>query len=240
MAVSAITAFLPSIVSKSIFAPRRADKSLEADNTPATLLNAGIAVMQLSKLGDGVAAIAKEGKESASKLAAATRGLAGNSIFSDISKATNQITKHVSINGFIGLAALANVLAADKEDREKALYTNAGMYGGMLAFEGAHKAICGTASMNGDTIEEKEGLYRKSEYLSKKVDNLQLLCDKKAEAMEAIKDCRKINRALAKVVKNAPTIVKGLTFAGFSIGGSALGYKLCGELADAAIEQKAS
>ena len=239
MAVTALTAFLPSIVSKSIFAPRRADKSLEANNTPATILNAGIAVMQLSKLGDGVAAIRKEGKAKAKELAAPVKNMAENeSIFKDISKATNKITKHVSINGFIGMAALANALAA--EDKESALIQNAGMYGGMLAFEGAHKMICGTVNINGDEIKEKEGLYRNYKCIYEPIDKFGKLCDRKAKAMEAMKDCGEVKRAVAKVVKNAPAIVKGLSFATLSIGGSALGYNLCGEVAEAVTGREAA
>ena len=229
MAVTALTAFLPSIVSKSIFAPRRADKSLESNCAPASILNAGIAAMQLSKLGDGVAAIRKEGKVNPNALSSSAKEMAGGTrIFADISKATNQITKHVSINGFIGLAALANALADN--DKETALIQNAGMYGGMLAFEGAHKAICGTVNINGDKIDEKEGLYRKYECLRKPVDSFKAMCEKRAEAM---KDCGEVKRTVAKVVKCAPSVAKGLSFAAVSIGGSALGYNLFGKVAEA-------
>ena len=230
MAVTALTAFLPSIVSKSIFAPRRADKSLESNSAPASILNAGIAVMQLSKLGDGVAAIRNEGSAKTKALSSSAREMAGGtSIFADISKATNQITKHVSINGLIGVAALANALASD-DNKEKALIQNAGMYGGMLAFEGAHKAICGTVDINGDKIKEREGLYRKYECLRKPVDSFKAMCEKRAEAM---KDCGEVKRAVAKVVKCAPSVAKGLSFAAVSIGGSALGYNLFGKVAEA-------
>ena len=229
MAVTALTAFLPSIVSKSIFAPRRADKSLESNSAPASILNAGIAVMQLSKLGDGVAAIRNEGSAKTKALSSSAREMTGStSIFSDISKATNQITKHVSINGLIGVAALANALASD--DKETALIQNAGMYGGMLAFEGAHKAICGTVDINGDKIKEKEGLYRKYECLRKPVDSFKAMCEKRADAM---KDCGEVKQAVAKVVKCAPSVAKGLSFAAVSIGGSALGYNLFGKVAEA-------
>ena len=227
MAVSAVTAFLPSVVSKSIFAPRRADKSFESNNTPAGILNAGIAVMQLSKLGDGVAAIAKENKGNVPVMQA--RNLAGESIFSDISRATNKITKHVSINGFIGLAALANVLAAEDKDKKKALLENGGIYGGMLAAEGAHKLICGTVKTDGDKIIEKEGLYRQFECLSKPVDKLKVMCEKQAEAL---KDCGEVKRFIGKVIKCAPPLAKGFTFALTSITGSFGGYKLCKGLAE--------
>ena len=80
MALTALTAFLPSIISKSIFAPRRADKSLESNNTPATLLNAGIAIMQLSKMGDGIAAIRNEGNAQAKTFSSSIRVSSGTSV----------------------------------------------------------------------------------------------------------------------------------------------------------------
>ena len=228
MALTALTAFLPSIVSKSIFAPRRADKSLESNNTPATLLNAGIAIMQLSKMGDGIAAIRNEGNAKSKSLALSSRGITSNtSIFSDISKATNNITKHVSINGLIGIAALANALSSD--DKETALIQNAGMYGGMLAFEGAHKAICGTVNVKGDIIEKQEGLYRNYECLRKPIDSFKSMCEKRAEALQ---DCGEVKKAVAKVIKCAPPIAKGISFAAMSIGGSALGYNMFGKVAE--------
>ena len=228
MAVSAITAFLPSIVSKSIFAPRRADKSIEANSTPAAIINAGIATMQLAKLGDGVVAIAKENKGNTKNLTTTLNNLASDSIFSDISKATNKITKHVSINGFIGVAAFANAMA--EEDKTKALIQNGGMFGGMLLAEGAHKMLCGTVKMNGDQINKKEGLYRDYEFVRKPVDKMKLFFEKQAEA---INDTGIVKRTIAKGIKHAPTIVKGISFATVSIAGSGLGYYTFGKVAEA-------
>ncbi len=236
MAVTALTAFLPSVVSKSIFAPRRADKSLEANNTPATILNAGIATMQLAKLGDGVAAIRKENANTAKTLGGASNLASKGSIFTDISKATNKITKHVSINGFIGLAALANALSDD--NKEKALIQNAGMYGGMLAFEGAHKKILGTVDISGNKIDKKEGLYRKYKFFAKPVEKFKVFCEKQEEAL---KDSGEVKRFVGKMMKYAPGSLKGLSFAAASIGGSALGYYTFGKVAEAvAAEKKAS
>lgn len=221
MAVTALTAFLPSVVSKSIFAPRRADKSLEANNTPATILNAGIAAMQLTKLGDGIVAIRNENKAAKAVTNNVSNLASKGSIFSDISKATNQITKHVGINGWIGLAALSNVLMAPDDKKESALVSNAGIYGGMLATEGAHKIIFGTVDISGDKINKKEGLYRKYEFLSKPVDKMKVFCEKQEEAL---KDSGDVKRFVGKMMKYAPGGLKGLSFAAASIGGSALGY----------------
>jgi len=220
-ACTAISAFFPSIVSKSIFAPRRADKSIESDNAAAGILNAGIATMQLSKLGQGVAALSNGGS-----FGNTFKGLASTgSIFSDINKVTNQLTKHVSINGFIGLAALANALSA--EDKEQALIENGSMYGGMLAFEGAHKYICGTTKTKDGKVEEIEGAYRKSEYLSNKVDNFKAFCGKQEEAL---KESGEVKKYIGKMMKYVPAGMKGLSFAAASIGGSLLLFNVAKSL----------
>ena len=174
--------------------------------------------------------IARNAKEKTTGVTKAVRGLAADgSIFSDISKATNQLTKHVSINGFIGLAALANVISADEKDRKKALFENAGMFGSMLAFEGAHKAICGTAKLNDNKIEETEGLYRQVDVISKKVDKFKDFCNKQEEAL---KDCGEVKRFVGKMMKYLPSGLRGISFAAFSIGGSALGYYTFGKVAE--------
>lgn len=232
-ACTAISAFFPSIVSKSIFAPRRADKSFESENMPAGILNAGVAAIQLSKLAEGVAGIATENTAKQAKLATSSvQGLASESIFSDINKVTNNITKHISINGLIGLATLANALSA--EDKETALIQNAGMYGGMLAFEGAHKMLFGSSNsihINGENkIEIKEGLLQKhSELYRNKAKSINMFLEKQEEAL---KDSGAVKKAVGKMLKYVPGAAKGLSFAGMSIGGSLLCYNLSGNVAE--------
>ncbi len=232
----AITAFFPSITSKMIFAPRRADKSIESDCAPVTVMNAGVAALQLSKIGEGIVAIAKDTGNTTGALSENISGSLreiskSNSIFSDINKLTNNITKHVSINNAIGLATLGHALS--QEDKESALIQDGCMYGGMLAFEGAHKMLFGSSNskrVDGiNTIEVKDGLYRKSGYLSNKADSFVAFCEKQEEAL---KDCGAIKKFIGKAMKYLPAGIKGLTFAGFSIGGSALCYELGGEIAE--------
>lgn len=231
---TAITAFFPSIVSKSIFAPRRADKSIEAESTPVTILNAGVAALQLSKLGEGVVAIAKD-KEPAVKAAASNVmcniSKPSGSIFSDINKVTNKITKYISINDAIGVATLAHALSQD--DKESALIQDGGMYGGMLLSEGAHKLLFGSSNSSYvggvQNIDVKEGLYRKNKYLKSVADRFVAFCEKQEEAL---KDCGEVKRTIGKMVKYVPSGIKGFSFALTSIGGSAFFYWLFGRLAE--------
>lgn len=230
-ACTVISAFVPSIVSKSIFAPRRADKSVEAESAPASVMNAGVAAVQLVKLGEGVVAVADDIKKTPAVNTAIVNGNASElakttSIFSDINKGVNTLTKHISINGMIGAATLANALSS--EDKETALIQNGAMYGGMLAFEGAHKMLFGSSNAireNGvNKIESKEGL------LSKKTAKYAALFEKQEEAL---KDCGAVKKFIGKMCKFVPPVAKGFSFAGFSVGGSALCYNLAGDVIDA-------
>ena len=55
------------------------------------------------------------------------------------------------------------------------------------------------------------------------------MCEKRAEALQ---DCGEVKKAVAKVIKCAPPIAKGISFAAMSIGGSALGYNMFGKVAE--------
>lgn len=226
---TAISAFAPSIFAKSIFAPRRADKSIEADSMPVSIMNASVAALQLAKAGEGIVGIAQDSKGTlASKIVdidTALREIPKDSVFKDLGKAANYGMKH--INGIIGLTTLANIACSD--DKETALVVDGSTFGGMLAFEGAHKAIFGSSSSdrkNGQNqIKINEGLYRKSKYLSKKADSFKALCAKQAEALE---DCGAVKRFIGKAIKYAPPGIKGLSFAGTSI----LGCVTCRNIAE--------
>ena len=237
MAATAIAAFFPSVISKSIFAPRRADKSFEADVMPVSIMNAGIAALQIAKLGEGVSAIANEGKTAVTEGITRTEHTLKelsksrtNSIFEDAKKLGKACVKHINVNGCIGGVALIDALYDENPDA--ALIQNGAMFGSMLAGEGAHKLICGSSSSsreNGvNNIEVKEGLYRKSKTLSKAADSFVALCEKQEEAW---KDCGEIKKFVGKVLKYVPSGAKGLSFAGASIGVSALGYWVGGKLA---------
>ena len=233
MAATAIAAFFPNVISKSIFAPRRADKSLEADAMPVSIMNAGIAAVQLAKMGEGISAIANEGKavaEGVAKTEGTLKELTkSSSVFEDLKKAGKACVNHTNVNGCIGVVALLNALYDDNP--EYALIQNESMFGGMLAFEGAHKAIFGKSDSSRDNgvnkIKVDEGfLYKNSKSYRNAVNNIVEKCEKQAEAW---KDCGKVKKFLGKALKYLPSGAKGLSFAGFSIGGSALCYWLGGK-----------
>ena len=236
MSVTAIAAFFPSVISKSVFAPRRADKSLEANSTPAGLIYAGVAALQGAKICEGISAIANEGKavvEGIAKTENTLQGLsATNSIFNDLKTAGKTCVKHANINGLIGLGALVNALSDDNPD--SALIQNGTMFGAMLGGEGAHKLICGQSKsirVDGiNKIDVKEGLYRKNDTIRNVVDKFVEHCNTREDAW---KECGEIKKTLGKAMKYVPSGLKGLSFAGVSIGASALGYWAGGKIAEA-------
>jgi len=232
MAVTAIAAFFPSVISKSIFAPRRANKSYEADAAPVSIMNAGIAAVQLAKMGEGISAIANEGKavaEGVAKTEGTLKELSqSTSIFNDVKKFGKACVNLTNVNGCIGTVALISALYDDNPDY--AIIQNGSMFGGMLAFEGAHKALFGKSNSsrnNGvNKIEVEEGfLYKNSTSYRNTVDKFIEGCEKQAEAW---KDCGKVKKFIGKALKYVPSGIKGLSFAGFSIVGSASCYWLGG------------
>ena len=236
MTATAIAAFFPSVMSKAIFAPRRADKSLDANAAPASLIYAGVDALQTAKICEGISAIKNEGKAVAVGVAKTERTLQGlaasTSIFDDVKKAGKACVKHANINGLIGLGALVNALYDENPDY--AIIQNGSMFGGMLLGEGAHKLICGQSKSRGENgvniIDVKEGLYRKNETLRNAADKFIGLCESQEKAW---KDCGEVKKALGKAIKYVPTGIKGLSFAGVSIASSALGYWLGGKSAKA-------
>ena len=245
MACVAISAFAPSIFAKSIFAPRRYDKSAKAEETPLSIMNAGVATVQIGKICEGISAIANENKtvtQTTSKNLCNTQNLVSksDSIFNDAKKAIKFGLKHTNVNGMIGGIALLNALYDD--DKERALIQNSGMFGGMLLSEGAHKLIFGSSDSsreNGvNNIKIDEGLlYKNSETYRNTVDKIVALCEKQEEAL---KDCGEVKKAVGKMLKYVPSAAKGFSFAGFSIGGSALFYWLFGKVADEVCDKKAN
>ncbi len=237
MTATAIAAFFPSVIAKSIFAPRRADKSIEANAMPVSIMNAGIAAVQLAKMGEGISAIANEGKAVAEGVAKTEHTLKEvsnlNSIFNDVKKFGKACVNHTNVNGCIGAVALLSALYDENPDA--ALIQNGSMFLSMLAGEGAHKLLFGKSDStrkNGvNDIKVDEGwLYKNSEKYRNTVDNINAFCEKQSEAL---KDCGKVKKLLGKILKYVPSGAKGLSFAGASIGVSALGYLGGGKLAKA-------
>ena len=192
-------------------------------------------------MGEGISAIANEGKAVADGIKKTEHTLhelsKSGSVFDDIKKAGKACVKHTNVNGCIGGAALLSALYDDNP--QYALIQNGSMFLSMLGGEGAHKLICGTSDSsreNGvNNIKVKEGLYRKSKTLSNKVDSIVEFCETREKVWA---NCGKIKQALGKVIKYAPAGLKGLTFAGASIGVSAAGYWGGGKLADATVGKK--
>jgi len=238
MAATAIAAFFPSVISKSVFAPRRADKSLDANSAPAGAIYAGVAALQAAKICEGINAIANQGKAVSDGIAKTERTLyelnASNSIFNDLKTAGKACVKHANINGLIGLGALVNALY--DENPSAAVIQNGAMFGAMLGGEGAHKLICGTSKSSRENgvnkIDVKEGLYRKNDTIRNAVDNFVEFCDSRENAW---KECGEVKKTLGKTMKYLPSGLKGLSFAGVSIGTSALGYWLGGKVAKTVI-----
>ena len=234
MTATAIAAFFPSVMSKAIFAPRRADKSIDANAAPASAIYAGVAALQTAKICEGISAIKNEGKAVAEGVAKTEQALqelaASTSIFDDVKKAGKACVKHANINGLIGLGALVNALYDDNPDA--ALIQNGTMFLGMLGGEGAHKLICGQSKSSRydgiNNIDMREGLYRKNETLKNAVDNFVGMCEKQEEAW---KDCGEVKKVIGKALKYVPSGLKGLSFAGVSIGASGLGYWFGGKIA---------
>ena len=243
MSATAIAAFFPSVISKAVFAPRRADKSLDANSAPAGAIYAGVAALQTAKICEGINAIRNEGKAVAQGIVNTENTLhqlsSSNSIFSDLKNAGKACVKHANINGLIGLGALVNAVCDDNP--ESALIKNGTMFGSMLLGEGAHKLICGESKStreNGvNKIDVKEGLYRKNDTVRNAVDNFVEFCDTRENAW---KECGEVKRTLGKLMKYAPSGIKGLSFAGVSIGTSALGYWLGGKVAKEAFSNSIS
>ena len=245
-ACTAISAFAPSIFAKSIFAPRRANKSAEAEAAPVSIMNAGVAAVQIGKIGEGISAIAHDTKTTSAAAKVTSLGTVQqaitetDSIFNSAKKAVNFGLKHTNVNGMIGLIALLNALYDD--DKTRALIQNGGMFGGMLLSEGAHKLVFGSSNSsreNGvNNIKINEGLlYKNSEKYRNTVDKIVSLCEKQEEVL---KDCGEVKRVVGKMLKYAPSAAKGISFAGFSVGGSALFYWLFGKVADAVCESEAN
>lgn len=243
MTCLAISAFAPSIFSKAIFAPRRGKKSADAEAAPVSIMNAGVAAVQIGKIGEGICAIANDGKKAVST-ATATVGSAqnlattSNSIFNDAKKAVQFGLKHANVNGMIGGIALLNALYDD--DKTRALIQNGGMFGGMLLSEGAHKLAFGSSDSsreNGvNNIKINEGLlYKNSEKYRNAVESITTFCEKQEEAL---KDCGEVKKVIGKMFKYVPGAAKGISFAGASICGSALFYWLSGKVADAVLGEE--
>ena len=222
----AISSFVPSIVSKGIFAPRRIDKASKASNPIVSIGNVGVADAQIVKAGEGVVEIAKEGKGSIAKgIVAFDKAIGEASKSSSIFKGISDIGKIAidNINPMITGVSLLTITTADDKKREGIEQFFA--LGGMFGAEGAYKAITGmskTKRVNGKTVVEPvDGLYKKNPFLKAQVSAFKDAC------------------AAHKALKHAPAIIKGIGFAVFaSIPGFYCGHKIGKAVANAALGEK--
>jgi len=228
-ACTAITAFAPSIFAKSIFAPRRANKSVQAEDAPVSIMNGCVATAQLAKMGEGIIGIAHDSKGS---LAAKIVNI--DNALKEVPTGTGRLARFgmEHINGMIGATAAIKALCSD--DKESAAIQEGTAVAGMLAGEKTHKLIFGSSSskcVDGvNQIEVKEGLYREIPLFRKAADAAVEKCNKEAELLV---ECGGVKKALGKALKLAPSGVKGGSFALTSILCFAGAHSFGGELAEA-------
>jgi hypothetical protein len=229
-ACTAISAFAPSIFAKSIFAPRRANKSAQAEDAPVSIMNGCVAAAQFAKIGEGIMGIAHDSKSSLS-----ARVVDIDNALKEIPQKTGKLARFgmEHINGMIGATAAIKALCAD--DKESAAIQEGGAVAGMLAGEKAHKLLFGCSSskcVDGvNQIEVKEGfLHKEVPIYAKTVDKFVEKCNKKSDILS---ECSGIKKALGKVIKYAPSAVKGGTFALTSILCFAGAHSVSGDLAEA-------
>jgi hypothetical protein len=228
-ACTAISAFAPSIFAKSIFAPRRANKSVQAEDAPVSIMNGCVATAQLAKMGEGIIGIAHDSKGS---LAAKIVNI--DNALKEVPTSTGKLARFgmEHINGMIGATAAIKALCAD--DKESAAIQEGTAVVGMLAGEKAHKAVFGSSTskcIDGvNQIEVKEGFLCKEVPLyAKTVDKIVEKCNKEADILA---ECGGVKKTLGKAIKYAPSVVKGGTFALTSILCFAGAHSLGGELAE--------
>ena len=228
-ACTVISAFAPSIFAKSIFAPRRANKSVQAEDTPVSIMNGCVATAQLAKMGEGIIGIAHESEGS---LAAKIVNI--DNALRDVSSTTGKLARFgmEHINGMIGATAAIKAMCSD--DKESAAIQEGTAVVGMLAGENAHKALFGSSKskcIDGvNQIEVDEGILCKEVPLyNKTVNKFVEKCNNKAEILM---ECGGVKKALGKALKYAPSGVKGGSFALTSILCFAGAHSIGGDIAE--------
>ena len=244
----AITSFMPSVISSTIFSTRRANSGADAlvtSNPIVGAMNMDIAGGQIVNAVKGVSNIAKgsanslaEGITSAEE---SIRALSqGDKVVGGIAKVLNFTADHV--NPIICATSGVKVLTSDNK-KDEAIKEGTAL-GVMFASEALAKNALGlakTSKYNPKTmIETKEGLYDIANGEKKLiaeagkyqiVDNSKLVINRDGLFNEnpfiqkqtaAFNDYCKTHEICNKSLKFLPGLMKGLAFAGASI----LGYKL--------------
>jgi len=223
--IEAISLFLPSITSGTIFAPRRANKGAESNNALVAAMNFGIAGGQIGNVFRGVAGVAKAstGDIAAKIVELDQKILNASETLSKTDKIADSLLKAGSftmrnINPAIGATEL--VKAAFAKDKTDALLTGGCAFGGMLLGEGAAKRILGLAKSS-----HKNGIYTVTPRtaLYKKLSCYPVV----REQLKAIGDYLITKHIVSeKVLKHVPSVAKGIAFALTSILSYAAGRKI--------------
>ncbi len=218
----AITSFMPSIVSNSIFSSRRANSGADAlshSNPFVAAMNMDIAGGQVLNAVKGVSAIAKESNNTfATGFTSAEESIKaltkGDKVLNGFGKVLNFTSNY--INHLIALTGAVKVITAD-DKKEAAVRESLGL-GTMFAAEATAKRIIGMPvikKIDGKrTAVEREGLYKKNPFAAKQV--------------EALKDYCNTKTLFNKSLKFLPGMLKGTGFVCASIAGYKLGTSLAG------------
>lgn len=225
--IAAVSTFLPSITSGTIFAPRRANKGAESNNAIIAAMNFGVAGGQVGNIFRGAAGLAKA---STGELAAKIVKLdnAVNTMATELSKTDKIMNGAIkggslimrNINPAIGAIELTKV--AFSNDKVDAALTGGCAFGGMLLGEGAAKRILGlakTSYKNGKCeVTHRNALYKK------------LPCYPAIKnQFKAVSDYLITKNIVSeKIMKHVPSVGKGILFASASIF-SYLGGRKTGE-----------
>lgn len=216
----AITSFMPSIVSSSIFSSRRANSGADAlsqSNPFVAAMNMDIAGGQVLNAVKGVSAIAKESNNAlANGFTSAEESIKaltkGDKVLSGFGKVLNFTSNY--INHLITLTGAVKVLTAD-DKKEAAIRESLGL-GAMFTAEAAAKRIIGMPvikKIDGKRVAvAREGLYKKNPFAAKQVAALKDYCNTKT--------------FFNKSLKFLPGMLKGIGFVCASIGGYQLGTAL--------------
>ena len=221
----AITSFMPSVVSSSIFSSRRANSGADAlsqSNPFVAAMNMDIAGGQVLNAAKGLSAIARESSNPiATSFTSAEESIKALSksdkVLNGIGKVLNFTSNY--INHLITLTGAVKVITAD-DKKDAAVRETLGL-GAMFTAEAAAKRIIGMPvikKVDGKRVAiEREGLYKKNLFVNKQVAALKDFCNTKT--------------FFNKSLKFLPGMLKGAGFVCASIAG----YKLGTALADSII-----
>ena len=222
----AITSFMPSIVSSSLFSSRRANSGAEAlsqSNPFVAAMNMDIAGGQVLNAAKGVSAIAKESNNAlATGFTSAEESIKAltksDKVLNGFGKVLNFTSNY--INHLIALTGAVKVITAD-DKKEAAIRESLGL-GTMFAAEAAAKRIIGMPvikKVDGKRIAvAREGLYKSNPFMAKQASALKDYCTTKT--------------FFNKSLKFLPGMLKGIGFVCASIAGYKLGTAVANIIVD--------